>query len=1331
MITIHEANASDFTTLGLGALTPTECMIEEKAGGLYELTLVQPITDDYRHTLIAQHRIVKAPAPVRETPLIELNQTGSVQREIYRVATGGARLNMRATPNGKILHSYTPGTEVVKLGQNDDGTWMQVALMDGGATGWMFTEYLQLARTETEVVSGDTPGVVQPRQTREQLFRIIDMEPDTKTRTVTAWAQHITYDLKGAIVVGEYEPEDVAADVVCAQLMARADHDVSDFRIYCAVDGKISGSYGSRNILDCLLDPETGVAAQTGARVVRDNYDVFLLPDEERSRGVELRYGKNLLSAAMTTSVADVITRIRPVGKDAEGNKLYIEDNNGFVDSPRIGDYPVIYSKEIEYDVAVSDDLPVNQAREQLKARAQADFDAGCDLASAKLDVDFVRLELTDEYRHLANAYALHLYDRVPVIDREAGIEASVRMIGYRYDGLLDRYDKTILGDIGDVETTVHGYEIAGSVQGNKIVPGSLSGDRLRNLSVGYGKFAAAAIGQLAVNAVTAVRADIRKLVAGEITTDQLYADLAEIAVAQITTANIKNATIDWAQIANLTAEIANIASAEIDTAKIKYSQIYDADLKNAIITQGVTGKLYVANLAVTEANIVSLTLGELILKDTEGNFKKLTVNEEGQITAEVVEVKGENIANGTIPGGKLIENTITARELNAEKIFADEALVKKMFVSEATIAELNTWLIKADTIQSIGSNLTLEIGGTNLVSRTGASITTGAEEERAKDAYTQSGRVYRLDAFSGDYNILLFPAAAAIRPGAYTLSFTAWLEGGASGVTLNCNLNNGKSGSGARDVYFGYCEPTAAKARYEIAYNADYTDGMMLRFVVAEAFTGGSVCISDVKLEEGKSVTAWSPSPDEPGAAIEDGSSFRLNKNEIVASTQRFAVSVPGASGDSLKMQITEEGAVFDHVEAPNVAKRYDGAATITVKPDATSAEIAAGGVYRGLTDAFQQLNNRNLDYDVTINVQGDSYGDGVIELCGVCGSSHGLTINGNGYSAVGSFRAANCPTRITINNLHFDWNSSGQRDYAADFDNCGSVELNGCVVNGMNGAARGLYLAWGTRAVLKNCEFYGATDSLIKAGDNVDLVVVDAKGAGAYFIWTDGANVKWSGTRPSGAWWQGLPSLVYDDLSSHTVSGGSADIPEQLPSAMSYTLAHSDSYAGGTVKSWVWEYPSHPEDENDIRQGYTATVGRVYGCMWFDNAAIRSFAAGATIKQATLRLTRMTGFGSARAAELRLMGTATEYASRSGAPGETTDYGVIGSILPGETLTITIPAAAASDLASGAINGLMLYSPDTAVDGGRSYSKNYAKLYGETSGDESTKPVLTITKQ
>ena len=149
-----------------------------------------------------------------------------------------------------------------------------------------------------------------------------------------------------------------------------------------------------------------------------------------------------------------------------------------------------------------------------------------------------------------------------------------------------------------------------------------------------------------------------------------------ETKVAEICTATIETADINWANILELTTEVARIASAKIKNADIGWAQIKDLTTGTAIITQGVNGKLYVTDLAVTEANMVSLTTGALMVKGQDGAFYQITVDTEGNIKPVKVEVEGSNMADATIPGGKLIESTITARELNVEKIFANEAVM-------------------------------------------------------------------------------------------------------------------------------------------------------------------------------------------------------------------------------------------------------------------------------------------------------------------------------------------------------------------------------------------------------------------------------------------------------------------------------------------------------------------------------------------------------------------------------------------------------------------------------------------------------------------------------
>lgn len=63
MITIYAPNAQDFSTLGLGALAPYECVIEEQAGGMYELTMTHPMDAEGKWLNIGVGCIVKAPAP--------------------------------------------------------------------------------------------------------------------------------------------------------------------------------------------------------------------------------------------------------------------------------------------------------------------------------------------------------------------------------------------------------------------------------------------------------------------------------------------------------------------------------------------------------------------------------------------------------------------------------------------------------------------------------------------------------------------------------------------------------------------------------------------------------------------------------------------------------------------------------------------------------------------------------------------------------------------------------------------------------------------------------------------------------------------------------------------------------------------------------------------------------------------------------------------------------------------------------------------------------------------------------------------------------------------
>lgn len=942
MINIYPADTEDFSTLGLAVLQPTECTVEEKAGGLMELEMKHPVDDDLKWTYLQNGCIIKVPCAVREAPIVRIldnvpsGATQTVTRAIYKVRTNtGARLRLRAKPStsAKIIRAYKVGTEVVQLSKSGD--WSRVVIKSGGATGWMYSQYLKFDRNETETVKGDNDQpstVIESKQTRDQLFRIYSVGRDAETGMVEVKASHIFYDLSGVICTRDYKPENVAADTVLSTILASASAE-HGFTFHCKVTKAISGDYTGASIVKALLDPDIGIVPQTGARIIRDNYDVYILPDEVMDRGMEIRHRKNLLGAVLTVDVSGVVTRIRPVGKDKDGNRLLITENNGWVESANKALYPTSRDAEIEYDVSVSTAKDAQfknnaAARAELKRLAQQDFADGMDAAAVSLDVQLAALENSAEYADYAPLLTVFLYDSVRVVASYVGINAKLRVNGYVYDCLLKRYQDVYVGDISELDQTTYGYEIAdGSVSGVKLLPGSVNANSvMRNATIGYAKIAQAAIEQLAADSIVAIRADIHKIVAGSVTTDQLYADLARLAVAQITTANIKEANIDWAQIAELTAQIANISKAQITTAninaaninwaqitslsaaiadiatakigeaEIKSAQITDLEAEvariaaakiavadidwahikdlvagTAIFTAGVGDKLHIARLAVTEANMVSLSVGELLVKGQDGSFYSVSVDADGNIVTEKKQVVNSDVKDLSINAGeKIIEGTVTAACLNANDIFANNATIKQLiaanidvdtlFAREATINSLNAMDIRGNKYLQLYVTDKVDgisVGGRNLY--TGTRNFDG-DTWMFKSMWTEDGSyngclVYK---YTGQWNGLghMITLEANTQ---YTLS--AWMKQTDGGTVkyydskANGAASSDKGSGSVVDVRTDW-------SRCHVTFTVSTAETYFPRF--EQNVAGATLWIAGLKLEKGNKPTDWSPAPED-----------------------------------------------------------------------------------------------------------------------------------------------------------------------------------------------------------------------------------------------------------------------------------------------------------------------------------------------------------------------------------------------------------------------------------------------------------------------------------
>lgn len=707
---------------------------------------------------------------------------------------------------------------------------------------------------------------------------------------------------------------------------------------------------------------------------------------------------------------------------------------------------------------------------------------------------------------------------------------------------------------------------------------------------------------------------------------------------------------------------------------------------------------------------------GDVILR-----FVTMTPWTAGSVYFSDVKLESGNMATDWSPAPEDVEAAIgDVRQAVME--ITPEYIVQKVTESSEyneDMAEIRT------TAQEIQLSVEgMQVGGTNLVSLAEGKVYFWPEDstinrEFGKKSHCQSGVAYLMGTptTSVGYNCLYFNCGLKVAPGEYTLSFYSWADVEGATAVIGCNLNGG-----GHDHYFGNVVVSAlTPTRKVVTFSVDYEATVVLRLLTWSTFSG-NINITDVKLETGNMATAWSPYPGDPAEGLNTGTSGGV---QVTITKDKFEVDVPGEDGD---LVLNEAGGRIyslqaKRVRADNLAYSYDGPGVITVNPGASDTDIAAGGVYRSLPEVFERLSNCILPNDLTINILGDSYG--FRELYGVSGAPNGITINGNEHALLGRFRASNCTTNIIINDLTFVYDPASGKDYVASVDNCSHVEMNRCIVNGNDQAARGIWFAWGAKAALNDCEFYRVTDSAIKAGDNVDLLVMRAKGNVRYYLWANGATIKWGGTRPNGLYYEDVPSIC-TDLTNLSVDYGSAAPEITTPVTAEYSMQHADTYAKGFENSW--NYQSH----NDIMQGYTEHAGEIYGCIWFDNATIRAALSGKAIKQATLRLTAQTYVGRGVAVEVQLRGITTEYGS-SGAPvlPDGYNYGVIGTATPGETVTITIPTRAVTDLVKGTINGFTLYNGEMTLYGSRNYSRNYMRFDGDTSGSASTKPMLTVTYQ
>lgn len=178
-----------------------------------------------------------------------------------------------------------------------------------------------------------------------------------------------------------------------------------------------------------------------------DNYDVHLWANRGSDKGVTIRYGKNLIDLKQEENIQNVVTGVVPFFAN-EDTLVTLPEK--VVESEYVDLYPYPRTVILDLSSEWTDEVPTV---EQLRQRAQKyieDNDIG--IPKVSIDVSFIALWQTEEYKDIAPLERVNLCDTVTIIFEKLGIEVKAKVISTEYDVLRERYTKI---EVGDAKSTL------------------------------------------------------------------------------------------------------------------------------------------------------------------------------------------------------------------------------------------------------------------------------------------------------------------------------------------------------------------------------------------------------------------------------------------------------------------------------------------------------------------------------------------------------------------------------------------------------------------------------------------------------------------------------------------------------------------------------------------------------------------------------------------------------------------------------------------------------------------------------------------------------------
>lgn len=260
---------------------------------------------------------------------------------------------------------------------------------------------------------------------------------------VTVDARHVSYRLS-------YVPTLLDGTVVSSAqsaLQMLFDRAMVSHPFSFTTDVTKAGTFDSDGLYSVrgMLAGTTGSILQSfGGEYEFDNWRVILHSARGAKTNVVLDYGKNITDFKQEENIENTSTSVVAYWENSSSDSGVTRVVGDIQNSDNVNRFP--YNRPLLFDC--SQDYKDAPTKDQLNAKAQSYIKAnGIGIPHVSIDVSFVALWQTEEYKDIAPLEKVHLCDTLTVRFSKLGVETTAKVIKTEYNVLMDRYNKISIGD--------------------------------------------------------------------------------------------------------------------------------------------------------------------------------------------------------------------------------------------------------------------------------------------------------------------------------------------------------------------------------------------------------------------------------------------------------------------------------------------------------------------------------------------------------------------------------------------------------------------------------------------------------------------------------------------------------------------------------------------------------------------------------------------------------------------------------------------------------------------------------------------------------------------